>query len=879
MRKDRNVYGGGVLIAVLRKYIATPVDIKYDNEKENPELYWIKLHTISNQKPVYICGFYRSQRDARSLNMIQCLEESILKLPGRKGRQNLIIAGDANLHIDWELNQPQSNSFTKALDEKMLILCANYKLTQKVNFATRGENTLDLFLLSDPSKLIDINPAPPLADHDLVIADFDFEVKKKPKSQHVIYNWNKTNINGLNNYVESKLNEQAFKDDNDIEFNWNNFKNILIEARDKYVPHRMSTSRYNIPWYNKQLRRLCNKKQRLYNKARKSKSKQDLKAFKICRAEYNKVLRNARKEYYLDFLDPILDQNGKFLFNHIKRLKKDSIGIEALNYKGKIITNTEEKVNALADEYESVFTKENLETIPQILPSPYPDMEEIEVTENGVINQLKELNVHKSTGPDGLSPYLLKTLAPVISSRLTLIFRQALKKGKNPLDWKIQFISPILKPGKNKLEPSSYRPISLTSICCKILEHIVYSQCMKHLEKYGILSKLHHGYRNGCSTETQLLKVINLFAKGLESKSQIDSISLDFSRAFDTVPHERLLLKIDYYGIRKCLPWMRNFLKMRKQCVVIDGVKSRFVTVLSGLPQGTVLAALLFLIFINDLPNSVTESFTGIFCDDTLIAKEVDSQSDAQELQNDLTKVLEWTKTWGMKFNTVKCVQMTVTNKKKPIIYKYHLDTNELLRKDNIKYLGVFIDNKLSFDLHITEKCKNATKILNLLRRNLHFAPKTVKTKAYISCVLPIVEYASTCWSPTSEKSKKCLEMVQHNAAKFISNFYPKKDNLNNFSITKLLNQLNFVTLEDRRIQAKLIMAYKILNGKVILDSEMLPKFNQQRPMRKCNTAKVGTENRLEEPHSIIKNTESTFFYLVPKLWNNMVTPSQARSN
>ena len=121
--------------------------------------------------------------------------------------------------------------------------------------------------------------------------------------------------------------------------------------------------------------------------------------------------------------------------------------------------------------------------------------------------------------------------------------------------------------------------------------------------------------------------------------------------------------------------------------------------------------------------------------------------------------------------------------------------------------------------------------------------------------------------------------MVQHNAAKFISNFYPKKDNLNNFSITKLLNQLNFVTLEDRRIQAKLIMAYKILNGKVILDSEMLPKFNQRRPMRKCNTAKVGTENRLEEPHSIIKNTASTFFYLVPKLWNNWVTPSQARAN
>ena len=117
---------------------------------------------------------------------------------------------------------------------------------------------------------------------------------------------------------------------------------------------------------------------------------------------------------------------------------------------------------------------------------------------------------------------------------------------------------------------------------------------MKHLEKYSILSKLQHGYRNGYSTETQLLKVIDLFAKSLENNAQTDSIFLDFSRAFDTVPHERLLLKMNYYGIRKYLPWIRNFLTMRKQCVIIDGFKSRYVDVISGLPQGTVLAAFLF---------------------------------------------------------------------------------------------------------------------------------------------------------------------------------------------------------------------------------------------------------------------------------------------
>ena len=204
---------------------------------------------------------------------------------------------------------------------------------------------------------------------------------------------------------------------------------------------------------------------------------------------------------------------------------------------------------------------------------------------------------------------------------------------------------PISKQsGKDKVEPSSYRPISLTSICCKVLEQIIYSQTMKHLEKYTILSKFQHGYRNGCSTETQLLKVVDLFAKGLENSQQTNAISLDFACAFDVVPHSRLLLKMNYYGVRKILPWIKDFLSSRKQSVVIDGVHSRFVTVLSGLPQGTVIAALLFLIFINDLPASVTSSFTGVFCDDTIIAKEITKQTDAVELQNDLNNVFEWTK-------------------------------------------------------------------------------------------------------------------------------------------------------------------------------------------------------------------------------------------
>lgn len=405
---------------------------------------------------------------------------------------------------------------------------------------------------------------------------------------------------------------------------------------------------------------------------------------------------------------------------------------------------------------------------------------------------------------------------------------------------------------------------------------------MAHLEKYKILTNFQHGYRSKCSTETQLLKVIDFLAKGLENSSQIDVISLDFARAFDIVPFQKLLVKMNHYGIRKLLPWFENFLTGRTLKVILDGVKSRSVNILSGIIQGSVISGLLFLIFINDLPESITKSFTGLFCDDTLVAKEITNENDAVDLQEDLDKIFGWTQQWGMSFNTVKCVVMTVSNKQKLIVNNYHMNsmlpTQCLSKRDSIKYLGVTIDKNLSFKKHIEEKCQNATKILNLIRRNLYFAPRSVKVKAYNSCVRPILEYGAVCWSPTSDKMKNQIEMVQHRAAKFATNTYPKKGHYEDFSITQILKQLQWDTLEERRKQAIITMAYKILNNQVIIPPSSLPKATITRPARKCTASQVGSAHQLVERPSKLSNTSKTLFYCAPKLWNSRVTPTQAEA-
>ena len=165
-----------------------------------------------------------------------------------------------------------------------------------------------------------------------------------------------------------------------------------------------------------------------------------------------------------------------------------------------------------------------------------------------------------------------------------------------------------------------------------------------------------------------------------------------------------------------------------------------------------------------------------------------------------------------------------------------------------------------------------------MLKRNLYFAPKSVKKKAYTACVLPILEYGSSSWCPTSAKQTNSLEMIHHNAARFVSNIYHKKGDYQHFSISKILNDLNWDTIEERRNQTRLIMAYKIVNGHVILDSEMLPKMQYQRPTRICNETKVGYENQLVEPTSTLDVAKTTFFFATPNIWNNCVSSLQAEA-
>ena len=323
----------------------------------------------------------------------------------------------------------------------------------------------------------------------------------------------------------------------------------------------------------------------------------------------------------------------------------------------------------------------------------------------------------------------------------------------------------------SRCDPANYRPVSLTSVPCKLLEHILCTHIRGHLDRLGIITDVQHGFRARHSCESQLLLTMHDLYRSQDRKEQVDVAVLDFSKAFDTVPHDRLLGKLEFYGITgPVLNWIRAFLRGRTQSVMVEGEHSRKDKVLSGVPQGTVLGPLLFLLFVNDLPDCVSEGTrTRLFADDCLVYREVRSQEDRVKLQADLDALGAWSARWGMRFNTSKCeiLQIGTGTRTLPATHFYTLNGDVLKLVSSAKYLGVLATHNLSWSDHIRGISAKANAKLGWARRNLRGCPYKLRETAYTTLIRPGLEYCDTIWDPHSKADAALLDQVQNRASRW----------------------------------------------------------------------------------------------------------------
>ena len=378
---------------------------------------------------------------------------------------------------------------------------------------------------------------------------------------------------------------------------------------------------------------------------------------------------------------------------------------------------------------------------------------------------------------------------------------------KLPVEWKHANVSAIFKKGK-RTAPQNYRPVSLTSVVCKVLESLIRDSIVNHMSENNLFSPKQFGFLAGRSTVLQLLKVLDIWTKILDQGGCIDVIYCDFMKAFDKVPHRRLLYKLEKYGITgNTLGWIESFLFDRTQLVTINNEKSGRAPVTSGIPQGSVLGPLLFVIYINDLPEVVDkDSYVFLFADDTKVSREIKSMRDKEILQNDIKNLLSWSDKWLLRFHPDKCLCMGIGYSDISDNIFYNMNGNILKTTDCEKDLGVFFDKDLNFEKHINQVIKKANCIMGITKRTFEYLDKTTFCLIFKGLVRPHLEYAAPVWSPHLIKHKEALENVQRRATKQVPG-------LSHMTYEERLESLKLPTLAYRRTRGDMINAFKIVHG------------------------------------------------------------------
>ena len=569
VRKDRNANGGGVFIAVKQDYIMEPIITS-----SNCETVWVKL-ILTSGKVLIIGAFYRPP--SSTIEALQQLDNDVTLLKQRYPNATLLIGGDYNLpHINWETQAHIIGSPNKQHCDFLLDMMTNHALGQVNRDPTRGASILELCLTSEPETVINCTTGPGISDHDSLLIvrsqHRPLQNKKKPRRVHL---YKKANWDGIKDHLRDSWDifYQNSPDESSIEDIWSTFKNIIHEAIELHVPSKEISGKYRPPWITTEVSRLIRRKQRIYNKAKKYNRPADWEKFR----ETRKIVQNKTRAAHSDYVNQLIgtgDGDPKCIWRYLKGLRKDNCGVGTLVSNGIAATTAQDKANMLNRQFQSVFTKEDMSTQPPLPRKNHPHMPPIRVTAKGVFKLLSQLNPRKASGGDGIPAAFLKKCAEELCHPLAFVIQLSINQRQVPEDWREATVTPVYKKGPKTI-PANYRPVSLTSICCKISEHIIVSQTMQHLESHGLLSIFQHGFRRRRSCETQLLITTHDLAKAMNDKSQIDLAVLDFEKAFDKVAHNRLIRKLHHLNLdQDVIGWITSFLAGRSQRVVVDGFSS-----------------------------------------------------------------------------------------------------------------------------------------------------------------------------------------------------------------------------------------------------------------------------------------------------------------
>ena len=552
-------------------------------------------------------------------------------------------------------------------------------------------------------------------------------------------------------------------------------------------------------------RKKINEKLKLsLSEARKKKLDRQLVNIEILLQKSHQASRSMREQKAID----AIKTNPKYFYTYAKKYSKLSSQIgPLLDEKNTYTASSKKMADILSAQYQSVFSVPKEKSI-------YSDCErktestlkDLEFSEKDIEDAIDELSNNSASGPDGITAILMKKCKTKLSKPLYILWRDCLDNGITPDKLKVAHIIPIFKSGHQGLA-SNYRPIALTSHLIKIFEKIVRNGLVKYLDENNLFNDTQHGFRQGRSCLSQLLEQFESVLKKLGANENVDVIYLDFSKAFDKVDHGILLDKLKSMGIEgNLLDWIKSFLLNRSQSVMVNGFLSDPVYVMSGVPQGSVLGPLLFLVLISDIDKDVLHSFLSSFADDTRVGKSINNEDDVKKLQDDLDAVYQWSCDNNMEFNNIKfeLIRYGINVNIKNNSFYTGPDGSKITEKPHVKDLGVLMSNTATFSEHINKICEKARDMCSWILRTFRSRSPQLMITLWKSLVQPILDYCSQLWCPTTPGQIKQIEEIQKNFTRKI-----KTDH--NLDYWGRLKTHRIYSQERRRERYRILYLWKML--------------------------------------------------------------------
>ena len=767
------------------------------------------------------------------------------------------LCGDFNLpKIDWSSCVSIDNDDAHDL---FLNYCITNCLQQLVLEPTHIKgNILDLVLCNPSAQacVSAVHTSPPLStsDHFMVSVEIQGPERTNKMTGHTYIDYKNGNYEGLVNELDMIDWQQTFSHFSDLQTFYNFFLSVLHDKISKFIPRKQikTTNRSRRP---KHIRKLLKEKLRVYKQYKSDKSKKKLLSAK-CK-EYSEAVQALNEKIESEICN---NPNDKKFYSFInKKLKTNQVIPPLLDDDNTLHTEDYDKATVLNNFFQTSFTNDD-GTLPTIAPKTSKNMPLFTITNEDILLASKNLKDKTSKTPEDIPSYVIKRIIYSILSPLHFIFNSSLHNNVIPSQWKQALITPIYKKG-NRNKASNYRPISLTSSFCRLMESVLHKKFLNHLNSQQLLSTAQFGFLPSQSSCSQLLDCLHIWSLSYFNNTPISVVYTDIRKAFDSVSHTKLIEVLKSYGVQlQTINWIKNYLSERYQQVSIGNEVSRSLKVLSGVPQGSVLGPLLFLTFIDGIcsASDALNNSGGIrmYADDAKIFS-----SDLSLLQQSLNKTMSWLNLYQLRMAPEKCFVLDIHKKtQEPNSHNLHINNHTLTHKKHMKDLGVYFSYDLTFSFHVNYIFKQASvrsyQVLKACKsKNIYTLIQLYKTY-----VRPKVEYNTPVWSPFLLGDIRKIEAIQRKFTKRIC----LRCQIPFKSYEDRLRKLNLQPLYYRRIYFDLLFLFKIINNSV-LDFHQYFHFQDHPYNFRNNTRKIIPNNDFKH------NTwRGSFFYRAPKYWNKL---------